>query len=97
MQDGMARLRRLHQVPCSRCAYFTGEYRLKCAVHPCRALSELAIGCTDYELKTATRPVIVRLATLRGAYLLKTVPNCFNSRNLLIWAAFRRGRSREIS
>jgi hypothetical protein len=45
----MARLRRLHQVPCSRCAFYTGDYRLKCTVHPCKALSEEAIACLDYE------------------------------------------------
>ncbi|MCA1992233.1 MAG: hypothetical protein LDL41_09345 [Coleofasciculus sp. S288] len=49
VQDGITRLRRLHQVPCSRCAFFTGDYRLKCTVHPCKALSEEAIGCLDYE------------------------------------------------
>lgn len=84
VQDGVARLKRLHQVPCSGCAYFTGEYRLKCAVHPRRALSELAIGCTDYELKALPRPAITylaitRLATIRDIYLLKSGFNCFKS------------------
>jgi hypothetical protein len=49
VQDGVNRLRRMHQVPCSRCVFFTGDYRLKCTVHPCRALSEEAIDCWDYE------------------------------------------------
>ncbi|AFZ33031.1 hypothetical protein ABN584_09005 [Gloeocapsa sp. BRSZ] len=48
-RDGIARLKQLHQVPCSRCAYFTGDYRLKCTVHPCKALTEDAINCLDYE------------------------------------------------
>lgn len=48
-QDGMARLKRLHQIPCSGCAYFTGDYRLKCTVHPCKALTEEALECLDYE------------------------------------------------
>lgn len=48
-QDGIARLKRLHQVPCSGCVYFTGDYRLKCTVHPCKALTEDAINCIDYE------------------------------------------------
>lgn len=40
--------RQMHRIPCSRCAYFTGEYRLKCTVCPHIALSEEAIGCHDY-------------------------------------------------
>ncbi|WP_224409141.1 hypothetical protein [Oscillatoria salina] len=49
IRDGMMRLRRLHQIPCSKCAFFTGDYRLKCTVHPSKALSEEAIDCLDYE------------------------------------------------
>ena len=41
-------LKRLHQIPCSNCAYFTGDYRLKCTVNPMVALSETAIGCNDF-------------------------------------------------
>ncbi|HHP7243317.1 MAG TPA: hypothetical protein ACFE0H_01380 [Elainellaceae cyanobacterium] len=52
VHDGTRRLQRLHQVPCSRCAFFTGDYRLKCTVHPCKALSEEAIGCLDFEPTT---------------------------------------------
>ncbi|MEM7773191.1 MAG: hypothetical protein AAF327_22125 [Cyanobacteria bacterium P01_A01_bin.37] len=48
-QDGIAQLKRLHQVPCDRCAYFTGNTYLKCTVHPCRAMSEEAIECLDFE------------------------------------------------
>jgi hypothetical protein len=43
-------VRRLHQIPCSNCIFFTGDYKLKCAVHPCKALTEEAIGCTDYQM-----------------------------------------------
>jgi hypothetical protein len=49
VQDGIVRLKRLHQIPCTHCAFFTGDYRLKCTVHPCKALSEEAIDCLDYE------------------------------------------------
>jgi hypothetical protein len=42
-------LQRLHQIPCDRCVFFTGEYNLKCTVHPCKAFKEEAIGCTDYQ------------------------------------------------
>jgi hypothetical protein len=46
---GICRLQSLHQVPCDRCAFFTGDYRLKCTVHPITALSEAAIDCRDFE------------------------------------------------
>lgn len=49
VRDGITRLRQLHQIPCSRCAFFTGDYRLKCTVHPLTALSEEAINCRDFE------------------------------------------------
>ena len=41
-------LHRLHQIPCSNCAFFTGDYRLKCTVNPTNAMSEDAIGCRDF-------------------------------------------------
>jgi hypothetical protein len=55
IQDGVTRLKRLHQVPCSRCAFYTGSYHLKCPVHPYKALSEDAINCLDYELSKKVR------------------------------------------
>ena len=50
-QEGIRYLKRLHQVPCSRCVYFTGDHRLKCPVHPIIALTEEAIACRDYEAR----------------------------------------------
>jgi hypothetical protein len=41
-------LKRLHQIPCSNCTYFTRDYRLKCTVQPMVAMSEDAIGCRDF-------------------------------------------------
>ncbi|PSN10718.1 hypothetical protein C7293_27060, partial [filamentous cyanobacterium CCT1] len=49
INDGLQRLRRLHQVPCFRCRYYTGSPYLKCPVRPLDAASEAAIHCTDYE------------------------------------------------
>ena len=46
---GWRHVYRLHQIPCYRCAFFTGDYRLKCTVHPSKALTEVAIDCVDYE------------------------------------------------
>lgn len=49
LREGIARLRTLHQIPCNRCLYCTGDYRLKCTVDPCAAFTEEAIGCRDFE------------------------------------------------
>jgi hypothetical protein len=38
----------MHQIPCAQCQYFSGNYLLKCPVHPQQALSEAAIGCPDF-------------------------------------------------
>lgn len=48
-------LKRLHQIPCCNCAYYTGDHRLKCTVNPVVAMSETAIGCRDFISKTNTR------------------------------------------
>jgi len=48
LRDGVRRSQELHRIPCARCQYFTGDYRLKCTVHPQRALTEWAIGCPDH-------------------------------------------------
>jgi len=42
---------RMHQIPCTSCQFYTGDYRLKCTVHPQSALSERAIDCRDYEAR----------------------------------------------
>jgi len=41
-------LQRLHQIPCGKCTYFTGDYRLKCTVNPMVAMSDQAIDCRDF-------------------------------------------------
>jgi hypothetical protein len=45
---GIERIQALHQIPCSNCAYFTGNYRLKCPLHPYTALTQSAIRCRDF-------------------------------------------------
>nr|WP_071588415.1 hypothetical protein [Chlorogloeopsis fritschii] len=50
-KKGMGHLKRLHQIPCSGCEYFTNDYRLKCTVHPINACTEEAIDCRDFEPK----------------------------------------------
>ena len=49
LRDGVQNAQRMHQIPCANCEFFTGDYHLKCTVHPSRALSEAAIHCPDYE------------------------------------------------
>jgi hypothetical protein len=46
--EGITHLKKLHAIPCSRSAYFTGDYRIKCTVHPRDALTEEAINCRDF-------------------------------------------------
>ncbi|MEM7768902.1 MAG: hypothetical protein AAGA75_27625 [Cyanobacteria bacterium P01_E01_bin.6] len=48
-RDGLKRAKAMHTIPCANCRYFTGDYHLKCSVHPSKALSEAAINCMDYE------------------------------------------------
>lgn len=48
-REGMGQLKRMHSIPCNHCVYFTGCHYLKCTVHPCRALTEDAVECLDFE------------------------------------------------
>jgi len=49
MRDGIAQAKRMHQIPCAHCQFFTNDYRLKCTIHPHYANSERAIDCLDYK------------------------------------------------
>jgi hypothetical protein len=49
LQKGAHQLQQLHRVSCDRCLFCTGDYRLKCTVHPTIAFSEEAIDCPDFE------------------------------------------------
>lgn len=46
--SAIAQAKRMHQIPCTKCRFFTGDYRLKCTVNPSIANTEGAIGCGDY-------------------------------------------------
>ncbi|MCU0568513.1 MAG: hypothetical protein MUF49_18195 [Oculatellaceae cyanobacterium Prado106] len=48
VQLGVRMTRQMHRIPCSSCMFFTGDYFLKCTVHPSEALTEEAIACRDY-------------------------------------------------
>ncbi|MBF2002154.1 MAG: hypothetical protein IGS38_15720 [Synechococcales cyanobacterium M58_A2018_015] len=56
-RDGIARLKKLHRIPCDRCVYFTGCQYLKCTVHPHKALTEEAGDCLDFEPASARKLV----------------------------------------
>ncbi|AFY33265.1 hypothetical protein [Calothrix sp. PCC 7507] len=53
LKKGINFIKKLHQIPCHACEYFTNDHRLKCTVHPIKACSEQAINCIDFEPKTA--------------------------------------------
>ncbi|MGL4620070.1 hypothetical protein [Chroococcidiopsis sp.] len=46
--DGIRYVKRMHQIPCPDCQFFTGNYQLKCALHPISATTEEVIGCRDF-------------------------------------------------
>lgn len=46
--DAIAQAKKMHQIPCTKCRFFTGDYRLKCTVNPSVANTEQAIGCGDF-------------------------------------------------
>ncbi|ACK70448.1 conserved hypothetical protein [Gloeothece citriformis PCC 7424] len=48
-RDTFNRAKKMHQIPCATCRYFTNDYRLKCPVHPMIANTENAIDCSDYQ------------------------------------------------
>ena len=50
--NGITTIKRLHQIPCANCQYFTDDYRLKCTVNPNIALTEQAVYCRDYYPQT---------------------------------------------
>ena len=48
-REGLEQFRKMHQIPCHNCKFFTGNYHLKCTVHPLKAMSEEVIDCRDFE------------------------------------------------
>jgi hypothetical protein len=52
----VSQARQMHRIPCAGCAFCTGDYRLKCTVQPFDALTEAAIGCTDFRSRTPVTP-----------------------------------------
>lgn len=52
IRDSVKQAKRMHQIPCARCVFFTSDYHLKCPVQPKIALSEDAIDCPDYRQRS---------------------------------------------
>lgn len=48
VMDIIAEAKKMHQIPCTKCRFFTGDYHLKCTVNPSIANTEQAIDCSDY-------------------------------------------------
>ena len=46
--DVVRRAKQMHQIPCTKCRFFTTDHRLKCTVKPHIANTEQAINCSDY-------------------------------------------------
>lgn len=53
-KEAAINLKKLHEIPCYRCDFYTRDHRLKCTVHPLTACSEEALGCLDFEPKRAS-------------------------------------------
>jgi hypothetical protein len=52
LKKGTHHIKKLHDIPCAGCDFFTNDYRLKCTINPIKACTEDAIGCIDFEPKT---------------------------------------------
>ncbi|NCO74877.1 MAG: hypothetical protein GW795_11750 [Cyanobacteria bacterium] len=50
-QDITKRSKIMHKIPCTRCKYFTNDYRLKCTLQPLIANTEAAMDCPDFIIK----------------------------------------------
>ena len=49
VMDVVAQAKKMHSIPCTKCRFFTGDYRLKCTANPSIANTEQAIDCIDYQ------------------------------------------------
>jgi hypothetical protein len=58
LRDAVNHAGTMHKIPCAKCQFFTGNYQLKCTVHPSIALSEAAIDCPDYRPASESYPSI---------------------------------------
>ena len=71
LKKGFDYLEKLHEIPCSKCMYFTGDYRLKCPVNPLAALSEEAVDCRDFQA-SFNRSSLANCQTFKTTNFLKS-------------------------
>lgn len=45
----VAQAKQMHSIPCTKCRFFTNDYRLKCTIKPKIANTEEAVNCRDYQ------------------------------------------------
>ena len=72
IREGTVHLKRLHAIPCDRCVYFTGDFRLKCTVRPIEAMTEEALGCRDFEPISKPIPQPISQRTYGGCSKCKS-------------------------
>lgn len=63
---GIENAKTLHQIPCADCKFFTNSHHLKCPVHPAEAMTETAIGCSDFELADPIAAATLRQKTAKA-------------------------------
>jgi hypothetical protein len=51
VRDSVTVAKKMHEIPCTGCQFFTDDYHLKCTVHPSVANTEEAIDCLDFQAK----------------------------------------------
>lgn len=51
VRDSVTVAKKMHEIPCVGCQFFTDDYHLKCTVHPSTANTEEAINCLDFQGK----------------------------------------------
>lgn len=67
-KEGAKRLKKLHNIPCYQCDFFTGDFRLKCTVNPSTACSEEALGCIDFEPKRRSKNNFRRICSKNNQF-----------------------------
>jgi len=76
--QGITYVKRLHQIPCNQCTFFTGDYRLKCTVNPDMALTESALNCSDYEANNHLVKLRLQPCEIYSKYADSSTTNSIN-------------------
>lgn len=49
-KEGIIYLKKSHQIPFSRCVFFTSDYHLKCTVNPLTVMTEASIAIAQFSI-----------------------------------------------